>query len=201
MPAYFSDRSIQKNFEQKGTFSSRLYQTVGMNLMQAGEIVPGSNVEVRLPLFLWALLSRVNTRDKIPEEIKEMREELQGARDELAELDNRMQNATKQRERVDVARHYTEAFEKIVEANQQGNFSFTKHNIYSIINTVTLSLPNALLKAVNPRWKPTHPKSYVRRSVAAKSFLELVDVENANHIADTLGFDESERSIIARGPN
>jgi hypothetical protein len=196
LPAYFADPMIEEHFSSSGTFSDKFYRTVGATIIERSSIIPGSTVEVRLPLLVWILLGRINNRNEIPDEIVALRDELNEARRELSELDSRMLSAGREAERADIAKYYIEAFGRVVDASGQSNFTRVKHVIYQIVEWSLLGLPAKAMQAFNPSWQPRQPQTFVRRSVAAKAFSELLDLENTSSLRSL--FTPSEQEAIWR---
>lgn len=108
------DLNFQQFIDHRG-FSGRLYETVKASVLEQSTIIPGSEVEVRLPLQIWCLMSGVNSRAGIPIEIANLRDEFSGTRTEPSKLDIRISNASREADRVNISRHYTEAFAAVLE--------------------------------------------------------------------------------------
>jgi hypothetical protein len=194
LPAFFSDPAYQQYFHDRG-FAGKLYSTVETSVLERQQSVPGAKVEVRLPLLTWCLMSRVENRSQVKSEIEGLREEFAFARAELAEIDQRMNSAKTQREREDIARYYEGAFEAVVKAARQSNFSYVRHVIYDIVSFATLSLPKRALQIINPNWKGTNPDYAVQRSIAARSFKEILDVDAVNTLRGK-GLSEAEFRLL-----
>lgn len=174
LPAFFSDPALQKNIFDLG-LTGDLYRSVAEKIKERVEMVPGSKVEVRLPVLMWCLISRCSSRNDFEHELLELRDEFAFARAELSELDQIMNSAKSQREREDIGRHYHEAFEQVVTASRQSNFSYCRHVLYNVLKFYEMSPVARILHLLNPEWRPRNPDTLVQRSIAARSFKEIVD--------------------------
>jgi hypothetical protein len=190
MPAFFSDPRLQQYFGNRG-FSGRLYETINRSVLDSGSVVPGSSVEVQLPIILWILLDRATSRAKILEAIVGLREETRAARIQLRELDSRMQSAVNQADREETARFFQESFDAIVKFARQTNVTRRRNKIYNALKFVGKKPIDIIIGSVNPDWKSSDPKSLVDRTITAKTFSELLRTDIASTIIQHF-FSESE---------
>ena len=116
------------------------------------------------------------------------------ARQELRDLDDRMKTLSLQSQREDVARHYREAFGAVVDATRQSNVTTVQRSIYSLLECARKPY-DAIASRLNPDWKPRNPRVLVKRSLAAKSFSDLIARDSTQVIIEHF-FSEAEQKTL-----
>lgn len=175
VPAYLSDPLLQR-FEGKRGFVGDFYKTVRKDWDESASVVPDYDFSVRLPPFLSIVLDRATGRAAIPDAIRELRDELQPAREEMRHLSEALRGPFDQRQVESRCRDVQASFGAVVRAARKPDVSFLLPllKLYSALKSPL----DLLLKHLNPEYVPEDPRVLARRTVTGKIFSKLLATDS-----------------------
>lgn len=183
---------------QKGTagFIDDLYERIYKPWVQVAQNGPVLFTDIKLPPFIAIVLSRANTRENIPDVLRELREQLADVRSDLIRMNKMLERPAKQAEIYAQVQRINESFDAIVAESlltpaerrfrritQVFNFINPVRQLYSAaVDPLTIS-PGQLEQF----FKSTHSavlqnSRIVSRSVTAATFAELLKVDSVHDI-------------------
>ncbi len=146
VPGYFSNQEIRNNYRSPRSFTHELYDRISVPWQQCVSNVPGVEYSIDLPPLLAIVLSRAASRERIPEVIKELHDELGPVRYELHEFDNLVRTETSQVALESKTARIQEAFMAIVPASRHQYARRTLARVWKL----TRPLAKAYGLAINP---------------------------------------------------
>jgi len=175
VPAYLSDPLLQQ-FEGKRGFWGDFYSAIRKDWDQSASVVPDYSFSVKLPPLLSIVLDRASRRDGIPEAIRELREELEPARNEIDRLSEMLRGPFDQRDVENRCRDVKASFQAVVRASRKPDVTFVLPllRLYSALKSPL----DLLLKHLNPEYVPEDPRVLARRTVTGKIFAKLLATDS-----------------------
>ena len=195
-------------------FISSLYQRIHRPWIEIAQSHPPLNIDVKLPPLIAIVLSRASTREQIPEVLKELREELNGARKELNFMNEMLDSSVSQAEIYAQVNRLNESYNAIVAESLLTNSERWQRRIASVINfvrpirqlySIAADPLNVDQKTMEKMFKDTHSavkssSRIVSRSIAAATISELLRVDSIRNIVLS-HFSDGEIKTLSRGDN
>jgi len=194
-------------------FIDELYRRVYRPWMEVAQATPPMHADVKLPPLLAILLSRAPNREAIPGTLKELREELGRARNELNELNAMLGGPLTQAELYDKVTKINESFDGVVPealltSKQRRSrriasvFRVLKplHQIYSISADPFAADPEKFREAFESTKSAVSKDSrIVARSVSAASVAEMLRTKSVQSVVRS-HFSDAEIALLSRPP-
>lgn len=212
---YYSSEGLGKAMRNgaKG-FVDELYRRVYRPWMEMAQAAPSLCIDVRLPPLLAIVLSRAPSREKIPETLRELRDDLHPVREDLSNLNIMLDKTMSQADIHAQIRRVNESFDAIVpEALLTDGerryrriisvFNFIKpvRQLYSIaVDPLAIDQEKMFELFGSIKSAVATDSRIVSRSVSAAKLSELLRVDSVRGIVQTQ-FSASEVAIISKGIN
>lgn len=195
-------------------FIDDLYKRIYRPWVEVAQSGPSLHVDVKLPPLLAIVLSRAATREKIPEVIRELRNELAPARANLHEMNDHLERAMTQADINAFVQKINSAFDAIVPEALLTDGERRKRRLLSIFGFMKpvreiYSLAADPLTANPEKFKELFASTQtavamssrmVNRSVAAVTLAELLRVESVrNTILTHFDYEEVKMLSIRQG--
>ena len=179
VPAYLTDPNIEPFTGKRGFFGT-FYDSLATQWEQALEGVPDIDAAVPLPPLLSIVLTRANGRADIPQTILELRDELQPVRTEMLRLNELVQGAHSQKVIEAQCRDAQESFGAAFPASRRPPVSF----LFPLLKlyTAAKSPLDAILKVLNPSYRPEDPRIIANRTVTGRLFSQLLATDSMHSL-------------------
>ncbi|WP_323921676.1 hypothetical protein [Aeromonas caviae] len=192
-------------------FIDEMYNRVYKPWHEIAQSVPSLHLDLKLPPLLAIVLSRASWREKIPEVLKDLREELHQLRSELNRLNKMIDTCMPQAEIISQTKKVNESFDAIVPESLLTtaelrwrrvvsifNFIRPVQQLYSIAADPLSAEPGKFFDLVQSAKNVVRKDSrIVSRSIPAAKMAELLKIGN---IRDSIltHFTEQEVKLIAK---
>ncbi len=191
-------------------FIDELYQRIERPWMEIAQMEPALFIDVKLPPLIAIVLNRAQHREKIPEVLKDLREELAPVREDLKRVNLLLDSSISQADLNAQVRSINESFDAIVpealltDAERRRRrittvFRLAKPiwQIYSLAVNLLAADPDKLIQIVkNIGEAVPQNQKIVARSVTAAKFSELLRVDSARGLV-TSHFSPQEISLFS----
>lgn len=197
-PSYISDPRMFANVEAGG-FIHRFYEAVGVPWALSISQQPTVSATIEVPWLLSIVLNRADSRDKIPETILMLREEIAPVRQELREFNARLISSTSKNEVEAFCREIEAVFSSTLASALWTNVERRKQRILSIYEifsgAVDLAhevapgsispLAVALNKLFKVPFRSDNARKIVDRTVTTATFSKLLrDLESLHSLLE-----------------
>lgn len=192
-------------------FIDEMYNRVYRPWYDIAQSVPSLHLDLKLPPLLAIVLSRASWREKIPEVLKDLREELHQLRSELNRLNKMIDTCMPQAEIISQTKKVNESFDAIVPESLLTtaelrwrrvvsifNFIRPVQQLYSIAADPLSAEPSKFFDLVQSAKHVVRKDSrIVSRSIPAAKMAELLKIGNIRYSILT-HFTEQEVKLIAK---
>lgn len=207
---YCADAFVEALKPGPAGFIDELYKRIERPWMTIAQMEPALFIDLKLPPLIAIVLTRAQHREKIPEVLKDLREELAPVREDLKRVNLLLDSSISQADLNAQVRWINESFDAIVpealltDAERRWRritsvFRLVKpiRQIYSLAVDPLAADPDKLIEIFqNTREAVLRDQRIVSRSVTAAKFSELLRVDSARDIV-TSHFSPQEISLFS----
>ena len=173
VPAYFTDPGIEPFAGRRGMLGE-FYTQVCDDWASATGSVPDFSVSVPVPPLLAVVLDRSANRNAIPATIAALRDELAPVRREMLGFTEMLNGALNQKQLEERCRYLKESFAAAVPASRKsGSILLPLLKLYRSARSPL----DAVIKALNPDYKPDDPRILANRTVTGRVFSQLLKTD------------------------
>ena len=208
VPGYFSDPRLINTYKATKNFTHELYDRVSVPWRECVSAVPGVELSVRLPPLLAIVLTRAQSRQDIPEVVRELHDQLGPIRNELYVFDQMVRTEPDQVKLERKTTYIQESFTAIVPDSRENTARRTLVRIWSLLKPVT----KAYGIAINPTLlNPEELRSFIAsaheavventsivdRTMSGRAFSDLLRTDSLVQLLKR-HFDQSELNALEK---
>jgi hypothetical protein len=192
VPAYFTDPAIEP-FTGKRGFFGKFYGDLATQWDDRISVVPDIDAAIPLPPLLAIVLTRAHVRDDIPNAIVEVRGELAPVRREMLRLNEVVQGAGRQKDIEAQVKEAQSSFAAVLPASRRPpvSFMFPLLKLYKAAKTPL----DALIKVLNPNYKPEDPRIVANRTVTGSVFTNLMNTDSMHSLVSSFFTDAEKKNL------
>jgi hypothetical protein len=181
VPAYFSSPPLERYFDNRGFFG-QFYAAISSDYGKAIDQVPIIDESIKFPPLLAIILTRAQNRNKIPEAIHELRDEIEKVRHEMLTFSNMIKNGKDQATIEKYSKAIQSSFDSTFAASRYGGPDLIAPliKLYSGIKNPF----DTYLSLINDAYKLETPKQLATRTTTGKMFSKLLKTESVFHLAE-----------------